>query len=219
VRGLGAIEYVLFDTDPETLAGDARRCEYLRGLAGAVHAETARLEQAWTADDGSGRPYRDVMVGATGTMTPTESIDDVVNTVLARLGDSVQRELGPALGRTTAAADLDAIVEGQGGFGVADQLARSRSMRLVLVGADGRSGLAPMLGDALATRLVAEFDALDAALAQVGAPLRAAVSEQPEAVGAVYDALAALRVTVATEVVSRLGVTVGFNDADGDSAG
>ena len=46
-----------------------------------------------------------------------------------------------------------------------------------------------------------------------------AAADSPESVAAARDAIKAIRITVATEVVGRLGVTIGFSDADGDSSG
>ena len=130
------------------------------------------------------------------------------------------RELGRALGVMEGGADPTAIVEGPAGLGVVDLQARLEGLRAVLVGVDGEGGLGPLLGDDLTERLTAQTDEAAAALADVAAldvPLREAVETSPATVQAAMDALNALQVTVATEVVSRLGVTLGFSDADGDS--
>lgn len=81
------------------------------------------------------------------------------------------------------------------------------------------NGLSELLGDDITDRLTARLDAADAAVAALDAPLRASVSENPARVEAAYDALKALQMTIATEVVSKLGVAIGFSDTDGDSAG
>ena len=81
------------------------------------------------------------------------------------------------------------------------------------------NGLSELLGGDITDRLTARLDAADAAVAALDAPLRASVSENPARVEAAYDALKALQMTVATEVVSKLGVAIGFSDTDGDSAG
>jgi hypothetical protein len=90
--------------------------------------------------------------------------------------------------------------------------ARSASIERVLFGADGDSGLAVMVDDDLAARLRVESDRMVAAAGPVEQP-----SEQPSA--EFEEAAEALRATVATEVVAKLGITVTFSDADGDSAG
>ena len=61
------------------------------------------------------------------------------------------------------------------------------------------------------------FEAVLQAIGGLDGSLRAAVVEQPRQVRAVYDRLDELRRTLDTEVVSLLGVSVGFSDTDGDS--
>jgi predicted lipoprotein len=224
LRGLGAIEYILYESgsDTATALADERRCQYLDGLAQVVSNEADAVLSLWTDGDqanGDAVPYRDEFAGTTDRMTATDSIDELVNSMLSRLEGSVNRELGKALGVGSGPADTSGIIEGPGAFGVADQQARAEGIRLVLLGPDGVSGLAPLLDSDLRTRLAAQFDTLDAALDTIDPPLVEATTADPTAVQAAHDAYAELRVAVATEVVSALGVTVSFSDADGDSAG
>jgi predicted lipoprotein len=220
VRGLGAIEHVLYaGNGTAARLDDPRRCAYLQGLTQVVADEAATVRSLWTSGDDEGVPFRDELAGATDRMSATDSIDAIVNGMLSRLEGSVNRELGRALGSGPVDGDTSGIVEGPGGFGVADQRARVQGIRLVLIGPDGSSGLAPLLDDDLRDRLTTQLDAADAALARIDPPLVAAVDGQRAAVQAAHDALAQLRVTVSTELVSELGVTVSFSDADGDSSG
>ncbi len=66
--------------------------------------------------------------------------------------------------------------------------------------------LEPLLGDDLAERLDEEIEAAEGAFA---------AGELDEG----RELAAALEATLATEVAARLDVTIGFSDADGDSAG
>jgi uncharacterized protein len=221
LRGLGAIEHLLFtdgDGTVDALADD-RRCQYLDGLSNVVADEADTILLLWTTGDGQSGPYRNEFAGATDQMTATDSIDALVNSMLSRLEGSVNRELGKALGAGTGSIDVSGIIEGPGGFGVADQAARADGIRSVLLGPDGTTGLSPLLDTELRTRLTSQFDALHAALGAIDPPLVDALTSQTAAVQAAHDAYADLRVTVATELVSALGVTVSFSDADGDSAG
>jgi predicted lipoprotein len=219
VRGLGAIEHVVFASDAVSALADLRRCEYLVGLTDVVAAEAATVLSLWTTGDDEGVTFRDELAGRTDRMSATDSIDQLVNSMLTRLEGSVNRELGRALGLGSGEADASGIVEGPGGFGIDDQRARAAGIRAVLLGPDGTSGLAPLLDDDLRARLTDQFDAVDAALGRLDPPLLDAVSDDRAGVEAVRDAYADLRITVSTELVSALGVTVSFSDADGDSAG
>jgi predicted lipoprotein len=63
-----------------------------------------------------------------------------------------------------------------------------------------------MLGDDLAERLLGEIEAARVAYADGDVDLGRELSREVEA-------------TLATEVAAHLDVTIGFSDADGDSAG
>ena len=82
----------------------------------------------------------------------------------------------------------------------ADRVAQLAGLREVAV------ELGPLLGDELEARLLAEIDAAaaayDAGDVEEGRTLATEVER-----------------TLATEVAAKLGVTIGFSDADGDSAG
>ena len=66
-------------------------------------------------------------------------------------------------------------------------------------------------------RVRAHFEASIAAIDAVDGPLREAAAEGSAQAVTVYEELMALQDTLSTEVVSLLGVSVGFSDADGDS--
>ena len=81
------------------------------------------------------------------------------------------------------------------------------------------AGLAPLLGDELTGRLSDQLAAARAAASGLQPPLRRAAATSSASVAAARDAVKVIQITVATEVVGRLGVTIGFSDADGDSSG
>ena len=217
-RGLGAVELVLGTGTPDDVAvalGDVRRCDYLTAVTAVVAAEGRALAEDWSRGSAGAGPYREELAGQ-----GSAAVDELVNDEVFLLEAMTDRELGRALGLMEGGADPTAIVEGPAGLGVVDLQARLEGLRAVLVGIDGEGGLGPLLGDDLTGRLTAQTDEAAAALADVAAldvPLREAVETSPATVQAAMDVLNVLQVTVATEVVSRLGVTLGFSDADGDS--
>ena len=215
-RGLGAVEYVLGAGD-EVLAAleDPRRCQFLTGVAEVIANEADQLVEDWTVGWEEGDPYRDQFGDA-----ENDGIDSVVNDTLFLLEAITDLELGNALGAMSREADPTAIDEGPAGAGVDDLRHRLDGARAVLVGAgDDREGLSPLLGDELTERLVEQFNAAYGAVDSVQPPLRQAVVNSPETVIEARDAIKVVQITVATEVVSRLGVVIGFSDADGDSSG
>ncbi len=225
-RGLGAVEYILGgpvdepvdDTAVLEALGDPRRCAYLSGIAAVIASEAALLPTDWTVDAEGLGPYREMFVDEMSS-----GIDAIVNNSLFLLEAMADLELGIALGAITRDAPLDVITEGPLGLGVSDLAHHLLGLRHVLVGESGESGddsiagLSPLLGDGISNRLTSQIDAASEALAAVDPPLRTAVVDDPETVTAAREAIKTVQITVATEVVSRLGVTIGFNDADGDT--
>lgn len=224
-RGLGAVEHVLHTaaegatatsvSDVLDALDGSRRCDYLRGLTGVIAEEASLLAAGWTESWDSGEPYRDQFSSPDG-----DGLDTVVNDSLFLLEAVTDLELGAAIGTMDREPDPEAIDEGPAAAGVEDLTARLDGVRAVLVGDEaGEQGLAPLLGDEITGRLRDQLSAARAAVGAVDPPLRTAAVESPESVAAARDAIKAVQITVATEVVSHLGVTVGFSDADGDSAG
>ena len=215
-RGIGAVDYLLGSGD-EALdhLSDPRRCQYLEGVAEVMAEEAALLAADWARGWEGGDPYRDVFADA-----DHGDLDRVVNDTLFLLERITDLELGNALGVMSREADLYAIEEGPAGAGVDDLHQRLIGLQAVLIGlGDEPAGLSPLLGDDLTDRLTEQFGAAFDAVGALRPPLRHAVADSPQTVIEARDAIKAIQITVATEVVSRLGVVIGFSDADGDSSG
>ncbi|MEM9565551.1 MAG: imelysin family protein [Actinomycetota bacterium] len=221
-RGLGAIEYLVAGEPSEAAdaLADPDRCAYLTGITEVVAEEATLLAGDWTTGEVDGEPTREAFVADEG------GVDSLVNDSLFLLEAMSDLELGRGLGLVSSGEpDPEAIVEGAGGYGADDLAAHLIGLRAVLVGAaagaddadNSAGGLAPLLTDELVSRLTTELDAADAAVAAVDGPLRQAATERPGQVTAARDAIKAVQITVATEVVAQLGVTIGFSDADGDT--
>ena len=245
-RGLGAAEYLLtLHVAPEQLrlasaetatdgtmpAGTAqRRCDYLSSVVEVIREESELiLDDAWLVIDSDDAPLF-MLIAPDAEM----GVDRLVNGTIFLLEAMTDMELGRALGETSAEARLDAIVEGPLRLGVADMLAHLDGLRTVMLGTEhatdfisesGRtlsfaasSGFRLLLDDDVVSRLTDQFRDARTALGRINGPLREAVVNDPAAVSAARAALKALQVTISTEVVSQLGVTIGFSDADGDSS-
>ena len=81
----------------------------------------------------------------------------------------------------------------------------------------GISDLVRPLSEDTDGRVRDQFDAAISAIDAVEGSLRAAITERPEQVRRVHESLQNVQITISTEVVSLLGVSVGFTDTDGDS--
>lgn len=202
-RGLGTAE-LLLGGDAAGLPG--RTCDYLQSVTAVANKETEAVLALWTEGD------------AIETLA-VDGVDPLVNDALFLTRRMSDMELARALGTLDREVDLETIVEGPRGLGVQDGLARLAGLRAVFLGTDGTGGLSPLLSDELVGNLDADLTAAEAAWSAIPAPLRAAAAAQPDLVEAARAATKQLQVTISTEVVSQLGVAVGFSDLDGDSGG
>ena len=180
--------------------------------------EAAALRNDWTAGDGS--PYKDYFTGrTTGSLETSEAVAEVVRTQVFLIRTIVDMRLAGALG-LRGDADPTAIPGGAGLNALADLRNQVLGMRDVYQGVGeghGISALVVPLSEDTDERVRAGFEASLTAIDGVDGPLRQAAAEGSTQAVAVYEALMALQDTLSTEVVSLLGVSVGFSDADGDS--
>lgn len=216
-RGLQAVEYVLGDpADPAAAVaglGDSRRCDYLQAVVSVAATEANLIQGDWAVTEGE-EAARTIFVAE-----DSDAVDELVNGMVFLLEAMTDAELGKALGEMDREADPTAIVEGPAGHSLQDLRDHADGLRLVLVGASGDGGLSPLFEGDLTERLATALDAFDGAADVLDGPLATAVAERPADVSAMRAALKQVQVLVSTEVVSRLGVTIGFSDADGDSGG
>jgi predicted lipoprotein len=214
VKGIAALELGLFGEGADALAGpgDPRRCTYLASATGLAQAATAEVLADWT--DG----YRDTFVeGMDGD--PQSSVDAIVNELIFRVTETDDQGLR-ALVEADSADDLPANrADGPAAFHAAE-LRATVGAAAALLGADpadgrllalvaaGSEDTAGRLGDATAAATAAMADLPDSVTAAF---------DDPEALARAQESVAALKVLLATEVASELGVTLSFSDADGDS--
>jgi predicted lipoprotein len=211
-RGLYAAEELLFGEGSDALAtGDARRCEYAQSVTTLAAQAAAPVVEAWTTGDA----VTTFVEGLDGGQQSTVAL--LLNELSHRLDELDMMQL-----RDMAAADgpddLDATRLG----GPADERLAERAALLGGVRdaiGDGHTGVSALVAakDAdTADRMVAAADAATDALGELPPSVTAAFDD-PTAIKAAADAVAKLKVLLATEAASKLGVTITFSDSDGDS--
>ena len=222
-RGLGGVEHALFADDADaTLTSGSPRCAYLLAVSEVAAEEASAVVDEWVvARRGTGPPYKDYFTGrSSSSLITNEAVAEVVRTPVFLIREIVDMRLAGALGLR---GDPDpTAIPGAGAEHALPYLrAQIEGMRDVYEGADGGWGISslvsPLSGDADGRMRDRFRDAL-AAMDAVDGPLRPAAAAGAEEVVALHDALMALQNTLSTEVVSLLGVSVGFSDADGDSS-
>ena len=231
-RGLRAVEYILFDDRPL----DVTRCSYIAATGEAAADEAQAVVNEWTGTGtASGKvAYADVFAGnATSAPLPLTAVSEVVRTSIFLMRTIVDMQLGTALGIDDAQPELTALGEGLAGNGVVDLRDVVAGMEVVYSGTETVRpvaasdeeppyGLSDLVAGAsadadlrVAGAFKAALESIDA-LAARGGSLTQLVSEDSEAVLNTYFVLKDLQLTLNTEVVSLLGISVGFADTDGD---
>ncbi len=214
-RGLGAIEHLLFaDGAYEALQRQAGRCAYAAALADVAATEVRQTSEDWE------RSYANIFKGEAALgIDPTEAVAMLVRTQVFLLREVTQIQLGPALGANGIEQDPSAAPAGPALHWAEDLRAQIEGMEDVYSGSGGLGvgDLVAVLSEEADQRMLDSLAAVLAAIGELPKPLaRAAEDRDPEA-QAVYDALLELSRTLNTEVVSLLGISVGFSDNDGDS--
>jgi predicted lipoprotein len=211
-RGLGAIEFVLFgdpgaDTQP-------RACALAAAAAVVAADRTSDLNDAWvTGQDGD--PYPEQFVAE---MDVLDSLAEVVGAIVETVRRQSSRELGPALGITSAEPDLSALTEGRAGAGADAYLAQVDGIDTI-VRAGGETSLLNLIqarSPEVADRIESSLTSLQDSLEAIDTPLVEMAQQNPDQLAAVYELLAELHVLFEADVVSVLGITLGFSDTDGD---
>ena len=224
-RGFGAVEYLLFDYNALDLLSDhsSGRCQYLAALGQVIDSEANAVYNAWTQGDDGFPAFDGYFTGRSNvSLVSSDATAEVVRTQVFLIRTLVDVRLAPALGLREGGPDMSAIPGGEGRNALSDLRNEVLGMRDVYQGADGPNdlsisdlvrGLSSETDDRMREHFADALDAIDA----VALPLRTALLEQPERMRAVYDRLSELQRTLSAEVVSLLGVSVGFSDTDGDS--
>lgn len=219
IQGIPALDYVLFGSGSDALAGGngAFRCSFAAALAGNVAQIAGQALEGWSDDAAFMRSFADPAAGHQAYRSPAEVDGEIVKAMSTLLRYIVAAELRPPLGASAEKAN-----------GRRAPLWRSRtSFDLVIAQLDG---LGLMIAASGFRQRLSEEDAygLDSIEFEIRAARAAlaAITENPEeafanpsARGRIAVAVLALEHAVdlvGGELSSALGLTMGFNALDGD---
>ena len=227
VKGLFAVEYLLFEPakgktngtgiTPLVLEGllgaDAEKSRaYLRALGQELAGKAALLSSDWQAPGGTGASQKFAAGGQ-------ESVNLLVNQLAACLEDSAERHLRFVLVLPNPISkQLYRVERSRSGSSLAGLLAVLEGAQKIFEGGGG-PGLKDAVGRVnpeLEKRLAAQFGAAIAATRAIGAPLEEAAVNNRAAIEAAYEKTRALEIMMKVDVVSALGVTLTFSSNDGD---
>ncbi|MBE2223059.1 MAG: imelysin family protein [Anaerolineae bacterium] len=229
--GLAAMEYLLFN--PET-GNDAvlaaftnaetgpRRLDYLLALAHNMPPKAEALTQIWAAD---GDNYAQTFIEADMDGGELQgSINMLINQMIADLEEIISSRLGkPAGKRSNGMVRPDLVEAPYSEASLPRIIATVEGLQTTFNGGAG-AGLDDYLdflgaeyeGEPLSEVIDAQFVVSLAALDAIDGSLETAVSTHPEQVDAAYEELHTLLVLLKVDMPNHLGITLTFNDNDGD---
>lgn len=229
-KGMLAMEYLLFDAEGGNTAvlsrlteegnAGARRRAYLKALGAVLHTDATALRSAWEADQGN---YVAQLsnAGNDGSTYTTQkgAVDAVVNRLIATV-ETAEKKLSKPLGFETGGTVRPELEEARRSDNSLKDLEDTLSgLERVWLGPSGNGGLSKVVAASnkqTDETVRGDLAAVRSALEAVPPPLRTALYQHRESVEDARAALAQLRATLASEVVANLGVTLTFNDNDGD---
>lgn len=225
-RGLGAIEYVIFGDDIQVVAALENpmgiRCQYVTALGDVVADETAGVLADWAGDGSGGGGYAGYFKGTAGVaLVEQQAIDEVVRTSVFITRSINDMRLGKALGAEGGQPEPSSIPGGDGHNAVADLRNQVLGMQDTYLGAgtEGSQGIGALVrgvSKEADERMRGHFTAALEAINSLEEPLQSTIVSEPEPARMVHQRMQELQRALNTEVVSLLGVTVGFADTDGD---
>ena len=230
-KGFHAMEYLLFRAQDDaavlpSLTSDAaapRRRELLKAYSENFVVQVDVLRDAWLVGNG----HRDLMLSP-GADNPTYGtvksvIDTLVNESVFVTEFLIKTRLGKPMGTATGGVPQPALEEsGPSDNSIADLRSSVESVRNMYLGTrDGSvgSGLTVLVAEQNPATDFAMQEALRAALIAIDAiprPFATSLVQMNPALDRALLAVREVKRLYATEVVAALGVTLRFNDNDGD---
>ena len=194
----------------------------MTALGDVVADETAGVLSDWTGDGSSSGGYAGYFKGTAGVaLIEQQAVDEVVRTSVFITRSINDMRLGKALGADGVQPDPSAIPGGDGHNAVADLRDQTLGMQDTYLGAGnqgslGISALVQGVSKEADERMRGHFTAALEAIDGLREPLQTTVVSDPESARLAHQRMQELQRALNTEVVSLLGVTVGFADTDGD---
>lgn len=225
-RGLGSVEYVLFAGDAAVLDAlgepGSIRCQYLTALGDLAAEEMEGTLADWTGENAEGMAYAAYFNGtADDSLIGKSALNELVRTSVFMSRTIADMRLGKALGVDGVHADPTALLGGDGHSMVADMRNQVLGMRDVYFGGEadfgyGVSALTRGLSEETDERMRDAFENALQAIDGLEEPLRETIQSDPQPALEAHAALKHMQLTLSTDIVSLLDITVGFADTDGD---
>jgi uncharacterized protein len=223
VQGLPALERLLFDDGVKAASFAGEAGAYRGKLAAAVGRNLAQL--ATEARDGWATLGPALLTGTETTPVgkgPGEALTNLFLSLVTAVQIVVDQKLLIPLGASAAEAKPALAEAARSARSLKQIAANLAAIRAMLTGESGGPGLVALADEParknITDKLTKAFDAAAAALSAVPEPLDQAVADprkRPKAEAA-FRAAKALQTVVTRDLPALIGVTIGFNELDGD---
>lgn len=222
-RGLGALEYLLFE--PDIARKDPPYCAYLAALTDDLAANADRILRFWQEE---ARPLSVAAKDDEQDIAVREQLDELLNAALQAMETVKDDKLGLPLGRKNGGvAQPDKVESRLSGHSLQNIRANIVSLQTLVYGGDSAhvpeeriTGLASYLRKTgrpeAAAALEQTLRRILEALERIPQPLQPALHEQPQAAETLYREVAALCDILENTVLPAFDVQPGFNAKDGD---
>ncbi|UOA30645.1 hypothetical protein DSM110093_00398 [Sulfitobacter sp. DSM 110093] len=205
-RGLFALERLLYDEAFVGYGPDSYSCTLARAISADLAEAAQTVDAAWRED------FAETLssAGEAGNdrfLSPREASQALYTALATGLDFVAEQRLGRPMGRFDAPKPQ-----------VAEARRSGRSLRNVVLSLDALHALADTLSDAPTPKTDAAFDRALTAARALEDPIFAGVAEPVSRirVEALQNDVLAISEAAAQEIAPALGVSVGFNSADGD---
>ena len=205
-RGLFALERLLYDEDFAGYGAESYSCALARAMAADLAVLGREVDTAWREDFATTLSSAGE-AGNSRFLSPREASQALYTALATGLEFVADQRLGRPMGSFDAPKPQ-----------VAEARRSGRSLRNVVLSLEALQGLAGTLSDAPTPKADAAFDRALTAARGLEDPVFAGVADPISRirVEALQNDVRAISEAVGAEIAPALGVSVGFNSADGD---
>lgn len=218
VQGLGALEFVLFGTDSDTLSTPVGefRCAYGLAVARNLASITASIDTAWADETGIAARLTAPVPENPAYRSPTDSLQAIVGIFVHGLDAIRDLRLNPAMGESAAEARPNLFLFRRSGLTL-DSLRGNFDGLRDLFAASDLAALLPAPQAYMGVSIDFEFANAERTLAGLSEPLIAAVaSPQREDLTYLQIVTGSLQDLFDAQLSPALGLSSGFSSLDGD---
>lgn len=219
VQGLGALEYVLFGTGADALAGTEGdfRCRFGSAVAQSIVTVAQDLSSSWYQPNGVARRLMLPEAGNADYRTPLEATEALVGLMANGFEAVRDTRINPFIAKDGGKANPKLALFWRSGLTVPMLAANVDALRdLFVVSGVGQSTPPESVG--LAGSIEFEFANADRALKLITLPLEEAVIDPRQAQALAYLAIVtgSLQSLIGEQLSAALALSVGFSSLDGD---